>query len=123
VKISEILCELLIQDYMTDEERSRIMAKCQRKVMENLIAASKRIGTRSRMIQLVTDLGVVEAVRAMANKETSGWNDLYLAGLLEYSVEGTIVESVEFRRLFEEGELEMMESDLRNSGYAPRPPQ
>ena len=56
----------------------------------------------------------------MTKDETSGWNDLYLSGLLGCSVEATIVESLEFRQLFDSEEIERMQRELRESGYEPK---
>ncbi|HET6276015.1 MAG TPA: hypothetical protein VFE16_08825 [Candidatus Cybelea sp.] len=105
---------------MTSDERRDLEAKCQRRVMENLTTIGKQIGPRTRMMQIISSLGVVDGLRSMRNEETSGWNDLYLAGLLGYSVEATIVESLAFRQLFEPEEIRKMESELRDSGYKPR---
>lgn len=108
---------------MTDEERRLIEVRCQRAVMENLISVGKQIGPRVRMMQIIADRGVVQGLREMTHEETSGWNDLYLAGLLGYSVEATVVESNDFRRLFEVDEIAKMEADLLAAGYTPKAPQ
>lgn len=107
---------------MTEEERKKIEARCQRRVMENLIKVGKKIGPRTRMVQIISQHGVVEGLRSMTKDETSGWNDLYLNGLLGYSVEATVVESLEFRLLFESAEILKMERELRDSGYEPKVP-
>jgi hypothetical protein len=108
--------------HLTPDERKALEAKCQRKVMERLIAVGKQIGPRTRMMQVIAERGVVDGLRTMTHEETSGWNDLYLSGLLGYSVEATIVESLEFRRLFDAEEVTKMEADLRASGYDPKTP-
>lgn len=74
------------------------------------------------MMQIIVERGVVEGLRTMTHEETSGWNDLYHAGLLGLSVEATIVESAEFRELFTANEIAKMESDLRECGYPPKTP-
>lgn len=107
---------------MTDDERIKLESRCQRKVMERLIEVGKQIGPRTRMMQVIAERGVVAGLRTMTHEETSGWNDLYLAGLLAYSVEATVVESVEFRQLFHHDEISKMEAELQESGYEPKPP-
>lgn len=104
------------------KERALLEAQCQRRVIANLIKIGRQIGPRTRMVQLVAERGVVDAVLSLTKEETSGWNDLYLAGLLSLSLEATIVESIAFRRLFTQAELGTMELELRDSGYDPRPP-
>ena len=109
---------------MTEEARKAIESKCRRRVLENLNEVGKHIGPRTRMKQIITGPGgLVEGLRSMGDKETSGWNDLYLAGLLHLSVEATIVESYECRQLFEPAEIEKMTRELRESGYEPKPPK
>ena len=75
-------------------------AKCMRQVLDNLGKVGSQIGQRTRMKQLIAEHGIVATIRSLTDKETSGWNDLYLAGLLGLSAEATVVESAEFRRLF-----------------------
>jgi hypothetical protein len=109
---------------LTTEERRALEARCLQAVMHKLDAAAKQIGPRSRMKQMILDYGVVEGVRQiMTHEDTSGWNDLYLANLLDHSVEATIVESCDFRKLFEPEEISKMEEYLLAAGYTPRPPQ
>lgn len=108
---------------MNEERRKALEARCQRKVMERLIAVSKQIGPRTRMMQIVSERGVVAGLRSMKNDDTSGWNDLYLGGLLGYSVEATVVESLEFRTLFEPDEIARMEAELREADYEPKRPE
>ena len=104
---------------MTDDKKKVLEARCQRQIIENLRKVGKEIGPRTRMIQIIAEHGVVEGLRSLKNEETSGWNDLYLAGLLGYSAEATVVQSSDFRQLFETDELLKMEVDLRASGYKP----
>lgn len=108
---------------MTEDEQRVVEARCQRAVMENLIAVGKQIGPRTRMMQIIANRGVVQGLREMTHEETSGWNDLYFAGLLGYSVEATVVESIEFRKLFKPNEIQKMEADLLAAGYTPKAPQ
>jgi hypothetical protein len=107
---------------MTEEQRVELEAKCQRRVVENLHKIGLKIGPRTRMLQIILENGVVAGLRGMRNEDTSGWNDLYVSGLLGLSVEATIVESASFRKLFELQEIGKMEEELRASGYEPKPP-
>ena len=102
---------------------SELEAQCNRRVLENLEEIGKRIGPRTRMKQVIVERGVVRGLRSMKNEFTSGWNDLYLVGLLHLSVEATIVESEQFRTLFEPAEIARMEQELRDSGYEPNAPK
>ncbi len=54
----------------------------------------------------------------MQDQQTSGWNDLYANDLLGLSVEATVVESSEFRSLFEPDEI--AKADLRKCGFEPK---
>lgn len=97
--------------------------RCTRSVLENLAKVGRKIGQRTRMKQLIAEHGIVDTVRSLADKETSGWNDLYLAGLIGLSAEATIVEFTDFRSLFTEREITAMEAELRAVDYEPKPPQ
>ena len=107
---------------LSPSDRVLIEAKCQRAVLKNLDEIGRQIGPRVRMKQIIVERGVVSGLRNMRVDETSGWNDLFLAGLLGKSVEATILESVEFRQLFKPDELQQMDDELRASGYIPRSP-
>ena len=106
----------------TSSERTCIERQLQKRAVENLLEAGKHIGPRSRMLQLIAEKGVVEALRGMKAESTTGYTDLYTSGLLGLSVEATIVESKEFRRLFRPDEIEQMERELREYAYDPKPP-
>ena len=75
------------------------------------------------MVQIIDRHGVVDGIRRMRHGETSGWTDLFLNDLLGFSVEATIVESLEFRTLFHLEEIAEMEDVLKRSGYQPQPPR
>jgi hypothetical protein len=107
---------------LSPEERKMLETKCRRRVIENLHEAGRKIGPRTRMIDVIVNRGVVDGLRSMKNEETSGWNALYAGDCIHLSVEATIVESLEFRRLFTAGEIEQMERDLREVEYEPKPP-
>lgn len=105
---------------MKHADLTSLEKKCRRKVMQNLLTIGRKIGPRTRMIQIILDRGVVEGLRCMQDQQTSGWNDLYAHDLLGLSVEATVVESSEFRSLFEPDEIAKMEADLRKCGYQPK---
>jgi hypothetical protein len=75
------------------------------------------------MEQMISSVGIVEALRSLAKKETAGWTDLYMNGLMGYSAEATIVESIEFRALFTDDEIAAMEAELREMRYEPKNPR
>ncbi len=53
---------------MKAEQRANLEAQCQRRVMENLHKIGRKIGPRTRMVQIITERGVVEGLwtRTMA---------------------------------------------------------
>ena len=104
------------------EARKEIERKCYRDVLDNLKQAEKQIGRRSRLRQMIQEYGVVATWRQLAPRESTGWTELYEAGLLKYSMEATIVEKLAFRTLFTIDEITRMESELRVYDYAPRAP-
>ena len=107
---------------LSPDARAVLEARCRRAVVSNLVEIGKQIGPRHRMLQMVSEYGVVETLRRLPDEWTSGWTDLYNAHLLGLSAEATIVESTDFRRLFNREDILRMESDLRDAGYNPKSP-
>ena len=109
---------------LTEQERQFLEKRCTRAVLDRLDHVSREIGRRTRMDQMIGSMGIVEALRSLARKEsTSGWTDLYMNGLMGYSAEATVVESLEFRRLFDDDEIGQMEAELRAMNYEPKQPR
>jgi hypothetical protein len=72
------------------------------------------------MLQMISHYGVVESYRRLDPDWTTGWAQLYESGLIDHSIEATIVESADYRRLFTKSEILEMESELRAVKYEPK---
>jgi hypothetical protein len=72
---------------------------------------------------MLSEYGVVESYRRLDPEWTAGWAALYESGLIDHSIEATIVESAEFRRLFGADEIMAMERDLRDVNCEPKGPR
>jgi len=112
------------QPSLAPQERQLFEKRCTRAVLDRLGYAARQIGRRTRMEQMISAMGIVDALRSLGSKDTTtGWTDLYVNGLMGYSAEATVVESIDFRRLFTSDEITAMEAELREMGYEPKQPR
>lgn len=76
----------------------------------------------NRFIQMVSEIGGVEAAKSLINSSTpsDGYTELHLRKRLDLAVEALVVENPKWHALFEPEEIQRAKVRLKEYGYVPK---
>ena len=86
-------------------------------MLRNLRRIANTIPPRTRFASMLSQYGAFETWRRICRGGTSGFTDLYEAGLLGLSLEALVVDNPKYHALFSGRDLLVMRHALETHGY------